>query len=61
VHRFSLYIFIYQPLHVSAYYGPITRSYNCVYATLGPCYSVWMTVWYVGAYAPAYQTVIDTE
>jgi len=25
------------------------------------CYSVWMTVWYAGAYAPAYQTVIHTE
>jgi len=23
-----------------------------VYATLGTCYSVWMTVWYAGAYAP---------
>jgi hypothetical protein len=24
---------------------PITRRNNCVYATLGTCYSVWMTVW----------------
>ena len=32
-----------------------------VYATLGTCYSVWMIVWYAGAYAPAYQTVIHTE
>ena len=32
-----------------------------LYATLGTCYSVWMTVWYAEAYAPAYQTVIHTE
>jgi len=38
---------------------PIIKSNNCVYATFGTCYSVWMTVWYVGAYAPAYQTVIQ--
>jgi len=41
--------------------GSIIRRNNCVYATLGTCYSVWMTVWYAGAYAPAYQTVIHTE
>ena len=23
----------------------------CVYASLGTCYSVWMTAWYAGAYA----------
>jgi hypothetical protein len=28
-----------------------------IYATLGICHSVWMTVWYAGLY-PAYQTVI---
>ena len=28
---------------------------HCSYATLGTCYSVWMAVWYAGAYAPAYQ------
>jgi len=32
---------------------PIIRRNNCIYATLGTCYSVWMTGWYVGAYAPA--------
>jgi hypothetical protein len=26
----------------------IIRRNNCVYATLGTCYSVWMTVWYTG-------------
>ena len=26
----------------------IIRRNNCVYATLGTCYSVWMTVWYAG-------------
>jgi len=30
---------------------------NSVYVTLGTCYSVRMTVWYTGAYAPVYQTV----
>ena len=39
------------------HYVPIIRRNNCVYATLDPCYSVWMTVWYVGAYASAYQTL----
>jgi len=24
----------------------IFRRNNCIYATLGTCYSVWMTVWY---------------
>jgi len=37
---------------------PIISRNNCVYVTLGTCYSVWMTVWYVGAYAPSYQTFI---
>ena len=27
---------------------PIIRRNNCIYATLGTCYSVWMTVWYEG-------------
>jgi len=27
---------------------PIIRRDNCVYATLGNCHSVWMTVWYAG-------------
>jgi len=40
-------------------YGPIIRRNNCVYATLGTCNSVWMTVWYAGAYASAYQTLCD--
>jgi len=25
---------------------PIIRRNNCIYAKLGNCYSVWMTVWY---------------
>ena len=29
-------------------YVPIVRKDNCIYATLGTCYSVWMTVWYAG-------------
>jgi len=28
---------------------------KCIYATLGICYSVWMTVWCAGAFAPSYQ------
>jgi hypothetical protein len=27
---------------------PIIRRNNCIYATLGTCHSVWMTVWYAG-------------
>jgi len=27
---------------------PIFRRNNCIYATLGICHSVWMTVWYAG-------------
>ena len=27
---------------------PIIRRNNCIYVTLGTCYSVWMTVWYAG-------------
>ena len=29
-------------------YVPIIRRNNCIYATLGICYSAWMTVWYAG-------------
>ena len=43
-----------QSLHVSGDYVPIIRRNSCVYATLGTCYSVWMTVWCAGAYAPAH-------
>jgi hypothetical protein len=39
---------MYQSLHVSGDYVPIIRRNNCIYATLGTCYSVWMTVWYAG-------------
>jgi hypothetical protein len=28
---------------------PIIRRNSCVYATLGTCYSVWLTVWYAGS------------
>jgi hypothetical protein len=42
-------------LHVSSDCVPIIRRNYCICATLGACYSVWMTVWY------AYQTVIHTE
>jgi len=39
------------------HYVPIIGRSSCVYATLGTCYSVWMTVWFAGAYASAYQTL----
>jgi len=52
---FSWYVHIYQSLYVSGDYGPIIRRKNRVYATLCTCSSVLMTVWYIGAYDPAYQ------
>jgi len=33
-------------LYVLDDYMPIIRRKNCIYATFGTCYSVWMTVWY---------------
>ena len=61
--QFILSIFIYQSLRVSSDYVPIIRRNKCVYAILGTCYSVWMTVWYAGGdeFHSAYQTVIHTE
>jgi len=47
---YSLYI--YHSLHVSGEYAPIIRRNNFVYATLGTCYCVWMTVWYEGWNSP---------
>jgi hypothetical protein len=47
-----LFLVNFQSLLGSGDYVPIIRRKNCVYATLGTCYSVWMIVWY------AYQTVI---
>jgi len=35
-------------VHVSGNCVPIGRRNNCIYATLGTCQSVWMTVWYAG-------------
>ena len=72
---FSTFIswYIYQSLHISGDYVPVIRRNNCVFATLGTCYSVWMTVWYARwtvwinclvctvEFHPAYQTVIHTE
>jgi len=48
-------LYIYQSQHVSVDYVPIIRRNNCIYATLGTCYSLWMTVWY------AYQRVIQVH
>ena len=45
----SSLIFIFVNLYnVSGWYVPIIRRYNCVYATLGTCFSVWITVWCAG-------------
>jgi hypothetical protein len=41
---FLVYLFL---VHLTVYV-PIIRRKNCVYVTLGTCYSVWMTVWYAG-------------
>ena len=43
------------PLHVPGFSRPIIRRYNCIYVTLGTCYSVQLTVWYAGLFHPAYQ------
>ena len=52
LYKGDLYLYL---LHVSGDYVPIIRRNNCVFSTLGTCYSVWMTVWY------AYQAVIHTQ
>jgi len=55
-----MYVYFYS-LHVSGNYVSIIRRINCINAIPGICHSVWTTVWYAGAYAPAYQTVVHTE
>ena len=45
VHNFSWYVYLFS-VHVSGDYVPIIGRNNSVYATLGTCYSLWMTVWY---------------
>ena len=47
MHNFSWYVYSFS-LHVSGNYVPIIRRNNHIYATLGICHSVWMTVWYAG-------------
>jgi len=43
------FFLVYVCLSVSTYFGwPWAHHHNCVYATLFTCYSVWMTVRYVG-------------
>ena len=41
---FSVRLFF--SVHVSVNYMPIIRRNTFIYATLGVCHSVWMTVWY---------------
>jgi len=45
VHSFSQYVYCFS-LHVSGDYVPIIRRTNCIYATLGTCHCVRMTIWY---------------
>ena len=57
--QFFMYVYFYS-LHVSGSHVPIIRRIivsmrNLVYVTLR---MLLHTVWYAGAYAPAYQTVI---
>jgi len=47
VHNFSCYIYSFA-LHVLGKCVSIIRRNNCIYATLGICCSVWMTVWSAG-------------
>ena len=47
MHNFSQYVYFFS-LHVSGDYVPIIRRKNCIYATLGICHSVWMTVCHAG-------------
>jgi len=49
VHSFSYYVYFFS-LHVSGYYVTTTSRNNRIYATLVTCYSIWITVWYAGAY-----------
>jgi hypothetical protein len=41
VHSFFTYVYFFS-VHVSGDRVPIIRRNNCIYATLGTCYSVWM-------------------
>jgi len=45
VHNFPLYVYLFS-LRIAGYNVPITWRNNCIYATLGSCYFVWMAVWY---------------
>jgi hypothetical protein len=47
VHNFFYYVYFFT-LHVSGDCVPIIRRDNCIYATIGNCHCVWMTVWYAG-------------
>jgi len=43
LYNFSWYVYFFS-LHVSGDYVPIIRRNNCIFGTLGNCYSVWMTM-----------------
>ena len=57
-----MYDYLYS-LHVSGNHVPIIRRINCINSIPGirVCHSIWTTIWYAGAYVPAYQTVVHTE
>jgi hypothetical protein len=48
-------------LHVSGDYVPIIRRNNRIYATLGTCYFVRMTVWYAGCNLHTRQSSIQNN
>ena len=65
---FLIYIYVYIYIYINPYIFRATMcsssGENCVHATVGTCYSVWMTVWYDEwnvSFHPAYQTIIYTE
>jgi len=62
VHKFSYYVYFFS-LRVSGDYVLIIWRNNCICATLGTCYSEWMTIWYAGwngvSFYPAYQSSIQ--
>jgi len=51
VHSFSKYVYFFS-LHILGDYVSIIRRNNCIYATLGTCYSVWMTGMQNAPYIP---------
>ena len=50
---FLVYLFLSVFINLYMFWETICsfiRRNSCVYATLGNCYSVWITVWYAGVH-----------